>query len=163
MGFLNAVSLLVVFSFFQTEAVLPSRENITSNGNVTLTSSSNVTGERINQTVIPQIKNTTKEIQNHTKSNTESASEPILEKKTPFGRENYGETYKNILHTLNLEHGIKMQDLNVLLLKLGLHNCSRRSSHRVKQYKISLCFIAIIYFAIVQLDIHFYSVIKLKS
>jgi hypothetical protein len=82
MDFVNAVSLLVVFPLvlIQTEAVLPNRENITANGNITFTRSSNVTGgESKNHTIIAQIKNTTKEIQNHTNSNTETPTEPILD------------------------------------------------------------------------------------
>ena len=141
MDFVNAVSLLVVFSLvlIQTEAVLPNRENITANGNITFTRPSNVTGgESNNHTVIPQIRNTTKEIQNHTNTNTESPTEPILDKKIPSGQEDHGETFKNILQTLNLERGIEMQDLNVLLQKLGVDDCSRPSGHRVNNI-IFLC------------------------
>ena len=144
MSFPNAVSL-VVFSLvlIPTEAVRPYRENATSNVNITFTLSSNVTGESMNQTVISQNANTTKDIKNHKNSNIETPTKPILDKKAR--PESYTKAYKNILQELQLERGMKMQDLNVLLQKLGMQDCSRRTNNRVKQYQIFLSCVRILF------------------
>ena len=151
MGFLSAVSLSLVFSLvflIQTEAVPGNRDNFTADGSTTLSHvSGNVTGESNNHTVIPQSANTT--IQNHTNFNNESRTQHTLDKTALSGQENYGETYKNISQALQLEQGMKMKDLNVLLQKLGIHNCSRQTNHTVNQYQISLCFIRHIFYIIV--------------
>ena len=143
MGFLNAVSLLVVFFLGfskQTEAVPANKENVTAHGNTTLTPiSSNVTGGSINQTFISQTLNTTRENENRTNYNIESVVQPTS-RATAFPEYmSYGETYKSILHTLQLDHGLKVQNLNILLQKLGTNNCSKQTKHKVKkQYRISL-------------------------
>lgn len=128
MGFLTAVSLLVVFSLcllIQTEAVPSNRGNVTANGNITLNHvSSNATGETTNRPVTLQSLNNTKEIQNHAISKNESRIQSTHDQIAPE-QENYGGTFKNILQTLQLERGMKIQDLNVLLKKLGI--CSRQT------------------------------------
>lgn len=127
MGFLNAVSLLVVFSLcllIQTEAVPSNRENTTANGNITLNHvSSNVTGGSTNHSDSLQNLNPTMEMQNHTISKNESRIQPTRNQTGLSGQETYSETFNNILQTLQLEHGIKVQDMHVLLKKLGI--CSR--------------------------------------
>ena len=128
MGFVNAVSLLVVFSLcllIQTEAVPSNRENVTANSNITLNhASSNATGETTNHSVTLQSLNATMEIQNHTIFKNESRIQTTHDQTAPK-QENYGETFKNILQTLQLERGMKIQDLNVLLKKLGI--CSNQT------------------------------------
>jgi hypothetical protein len=137
MGFINAVSLLVVFSlvFFNeiADAVPSDRENITGNGG-TFTSPSNVTGESDNHTSIHhRIKKAAKEIKNHTNTNIDSSVRPILDKKALAGQENNADAFKNILQQLQVKRGMKMQDLKVLLLKLGLQDCSRDSKVKIIQ------------------------------
>ena len=127
MGFLDAVSLLVVFSLcllIQIEAVPTNRENITANGNVTLNhASSNVTGGSTNHSDSLKNLNPTMEMQNHTISKNESRIQPTHNQTALPGQETYSEIFNDILQTLQLEHGIKAQDLHVLLRKLGI--CSR--------------------------------------
>lgn len=132
MGILDAVALWAVFSlgcFIQTKAVPIDRENITAYGNITLSpSSSNVTGEKNNHSkIISRSANTTnpKEIKIDTKSNPRSHNQQMLHNTAP------GKIYKGILQTLQLKDGMKIKDIDMLLHKLGLKDCSRQTKHKV--------------------------------
>ena len=135
MAFLDVVSLLVVFSLpliNQTEAVPSNGENVTADGNITHLSSNN--NRESNNYTIPLTRvNTTKETQNHTDSNTASRNQHKLDKR----KNNYGTAFNSILKTLALEHGMKVENLDILLQRLGVKDCSRHSRHNHKVSAIS--------------------------
>lgn len=135
MSFLNAASLLVVFSLgcvlTETEAVPSDRLNVTVYGNTTHASSSaNNTKESHDITIPHKLVNITEEVQNHT--DPESRNQQTRSKTALSGQENYGGIYKRILQTMKLDRKMEKQDLIVVLQKFGMHDCSRQSNYKHK-------------------------------